>query len=315
MKKTLLIFYLLYSLNLQAEKVTDSTMMFYEDSLKILLKTITFSNNDFEKYEANKHFLLIMEDALDYDRKLQYPFDSLKYLSKLVSPDKAFRIISWQIPKSDGSFEYFGYLQSYNPKQKKYIINQLIDKSFEIVSAETQNLDASHWFGALYYKVIVKKTINKTLYTLLGWNGNNNISRKKIIEILYFRKNGDPVFGYPCFRNYNKGYKRVIFEYSADVYMSLKYEKQNFMFSLNKKKKKEINDELIVFDRLAPMEESLIGNYQYYVPETNVIDGFVFYDGKWVFVKDIDAKNIKTKNNITPQDKRPQEMNLYNPNK
>lgn len=289
-------------------------MTYYEDSLKILLKTITFSQNDFDKYEANKRFLLIMEDALDYDRKLLYPFDSLKNLSKLLSPDKMFRIISWQIPKIDGTYEYFGFIQSFNPKQKKYIINQLVDKSIEIISPETQNLDAAHWFGALYYKIIITQSNSKLLYTLLGWNGNNPLSRKKIIEILYFRKNGEPVFGYQCFRNYNKGCKRIIFEYSAEVYMSLKYEKQSFIIPKNHKKKKELNEVLIVFDRLVPIDESLTGNFQYYVPETNILDGFTFQDGKWLFVKDVNARNIKIKNKITPQEKRPQEMNLYNPN-
>lgn len=60
---------------------------------------------------------------------------------------------------------------------------------------------------------------------------------------------------------------------------------------------------MIVFDRLSPIDTrtskyaaNLDGQYQFYVPESNVFDGFIFENGKWYFVKDIDARNPKPKN-------------------
>jgi len=294
----------------------DSVMYYYEDSLKILSKTILFSKEDFEKYNANKNFINMMEDALDYDNKLEYPFDSLTNMTHLTSPDKVFRIINWHLPRNDGTYEYFAFLQIYNSKRKKYELHLLSDKSDEIVSPENTILDENHWYGALYYKIIPVKKDKKKYYTLLGWDGNTSRSHKKIIEILYFRKGSEPVFGYPMFRNYGKNNKRIIFEYSASSYMSLKYDNQYTVIpsqkNKNKTQKRERAD-LIVFDRLAPIDESLSGQYEFYVPETNVVDGFIFIDEKWVFVKDIDARNPKSGNQILPHDKRPAEFILYKP--
>jgi hypothetical protein len=68
--------------------------------------------------------------------------------------------------------------------------------------------------------------------------------------------------------------------------MSLKYDKQNMQ---NNKKKKM----MIVFDRLAPLDPNLEGQYQFYYPETNIFDAFIFRSGKWEYIKDIDARNPK----------------------
>ena len=54
---------------------------------------------------------------------------------------------------------------------------------------------------------------------------------------------------------------------------------------------------MIVFDRLTPMDPKLEGQYEFYVPETNIFDGFVFYNGKWVFIKEVDARNPDKKSN------------------
>ena len=316
MKKTFILLVLTTLSITGRSSPADSTMYFYEDSLKILSKAILFSKEDFEKYNANKNFINILEEALDYDRKMEFPFDSLKNITHLVSPDKAFRILNWQLPRNDGTYEYFAFIQSLNPKTKKFEIHLLIDKSEEMTSAETMTLDENHWYGALYYKIIPVKKDDRKYYTLLGWDGNNSRSHKKIIEILYFRKDGQPVFGYPLFRNYGKNNKRILFEYSANSYMSLKYDNQYTIIPAQKKKstpqkKEKVN--LIVFDRIVPMDESLTGQYEFYIPETNVVDGFVFVDGRWVFVKDIDARNPKQENKVMPRDQRPPEFILYKP--
>ena len=50
---------------------------------------------------------------------------------------------------------------------------------------------------------------------------------------------------------------------------------------------------MIVFDRLVPLHPSLEDMYEFYVPSTNVIDGFLFRNGKWHYAKDVDARNPK----------------------
>ena len=50
---------------------------------------------------------------------------------------------------------------------------------------------------------------------------------------------------------------------------------------------------MIIFDRLSPLDPNLEGQYQFYYPETNIFDAFIFKSGKWNFVKDIDAEEPK----------------------
>ena len=50
-----------------------------------------------------------------------YPFENLNNMSILTSPDK-FRIYNWVVPKEDGSFEYFAYLQLYKKEKRTLLL-------------------------------------------------------------------------------------------------------------------------------------------------------------------------------------------------
>jgi hypothetical protein len=87
--------------------------------------------------------------------------------------------------------------------------------------------------------------------------------------------------------------------------VSLRYDEQSFFARKNSKsrKQKRYNKDMIIYDRLRPMDENLSGQFEYYVPETNIFDGFVFNNGKWVFIKDIDARNPEKKSSKKPPKK------------
>ena len=257
-----------------------------EDSLKVLGKIILNGTNDFEKYNANEKFLTLLESALLTEKSFDYPFDSIATIAKLTSPDNKFRIFNWNIKKSDYTYEYFGFIQAWNKKQSRYVLYPLTDKSESIVNPENQTLDNTNWFGVHYYKIIYNKTGKKKYYTLLGWDGNNKLTQKKVIDVISFNSNDKPVFGATIFKFNKKTYKRIVFEYSSTVSMSLKYEKQYMLYG---KKKRT----MIIFDRLSPLDPGFVGQYQFYYPETNLFDAFVFKSGKWDFVKDVDARMSK----------------------
>lgn len=289
--KIFILILFLSDLSLAQEKLIFSE---YEDSLKTLGKYILNGENDFVKYSSNEKFINLLKEALLKENSYEYPFDSLITIARLVSPDNTFRIFNWNLPKDNGTYEYFGFIQSYNKIKKKYEIFSLIDKSDEIESPETKTLDNLNWYGVHYYKIIETKVKNRKYYTLLGWDGNNKLSTKKIIEILHFRSNGSPVFGAYLFRKYKKKCKRVIFEYAKNAFMSLKYEEQRYNITKkNGEKIKTKKTNMIVFDRLVPLDERLTGQYEFYVPETNIFDAFIFQNRKWVFIKDVDARNPK----------------------
>lgn len=279
---TLVIFLCVYSFSQDLAYVQKA-----EDSLKVLGKIIIRSDTDFVKYNANEKFLSLIQSALmSSDKSFDYPFDSLKTVARLTSDDKKFRLLVWNLRKSDGTYEYFGFIQAWSDKENKYLLYPLKDCRDKIKKPEDQLLDNLNWFGAQYYKIIYNKSGRKKYYTLLGWDGNDNITQKKIIDVLTFNSKDKPVFGADIFKYDKKRYKRIIFEYSKTVSMSLKYDKQNMQ---NNKKKKM----MIVFDRLAPLDPNLEGQYQFYYPETNIFDAFIFRSGKWEYIKDIDARNPK----------------------
>ncbi|NTW34251.1 MAG: hypothetical protein HGB12_16805 [Bacteroidetes bacterium] len=255
----------------------------FEDSLKVLGKIIVDGHTDFIKYNANEKFLTLLESALLTEKSFDYPFDSLTTIARLTSPDNKLKIFNWNLRKTDDTYEYFGFIQAWSEKEKKYKIFPLNDSSETILNPDMQILSNLRWYGAHYYKLIQNKSGKKIYYTLLGWDGNDKLTQKKIIDILYFKSGDKPMFGSPMFRYNKKIYKRMIFEYSSTVSMSLKYEKQ---YMLHGKKKAE----MIVFDRVSPLNTNLAGQYQFYFPETNVFDAFIFKNGKWDFLKEVDAR-------------------------
>jgi len=282
MKKILIFFVLIFQISFVFSQ-NEAELKKYEDSLKVLGKIIIEGHTDFIKYNANESFLTLLESALLTEKSFDYPFDSLTSIARLVSPDNKLRIFNWNLKKSDDTFEYFGLIQFWSEKDKKYKIFSLNDSSETILNPEMQILSNWRWYGAHYYKLILNKVGKKSYYTLLGWDGNDKLTQKKIIDVLYFKSGDKPIFGAPLFKYNKKTYKRMIFEYSASVSMSLKYEKQ---YLLHGKKKTE----MIVFDRVSPLNSNLSGQYQFYFPETNVFDAFVFKNGKWILEKEIDAR-------------------------
>ena len=173
----------------------------------------------------------------------------------------------------------------------------LIDKSAEIKNPDNAITDNKKWFGMWYYKIIPSKTKTRTYYTLLGWDGNDKYSQKKIIDVLSFDNNGVPHFGADIF-NFQKKYpKRIIFEYSATCNLSLKYSNQK---------------DSIVFGHLAPIEPQLEGQYQYYCSDMSN-DGFGFKKGKWNYGADVNAVNDKDeKDKIYHDPRKPMTANESN---
>lgn len=266
----------------------------YEDSLVRLAKEIQTGRDDFNKLNASDRFYNLLNTALQEHNSFYYPFDSLKSISKLTSDDERVRIFTWVVSKNDGTYEYGGILQVRQKKGKSSSIFKLEDHSSEIENPENQVLGCSNWYGALYYRLIENSYNDHTWYTLLGWDGNNPLSRKKLIEVLTLSPSGKPVFGASIFARFPRKCKRIIFEYSANTSMTLNYSKQMIDVRVKKGKKrlteKEVH-EMLVFDRLAPMSKSVEGVYQFYYPETNVLDGFIFDKGHWNFAREVDARN------------------------
>jgi hypothetical protein len=291
----LLLASLLSSLSANSQNLTDKDIVYfkkYEDSLVYFQKKVYSAKTDSAKFKENAKFTHLWEEVLLNQLSFYYAFDSLKEVSRLVSSDKKVRIINWNVPKADGTHLYFGFTQWLNPKTNKYELDQLFDKSSTVKTPESYVSDNTKWFGMLYYAIIT----SGDSYTLLGWDGNDKLVCRKFVDVLSFKKDGTPQFGKEIFKFPRRTPKRVMFEYSAKVVMSLRYN-ENFG--------------AIVYDHLAAKDEFSDSQAQYYGPDFSY-DALILKRNKWVYTPDVDVKNPKNKNdNIRRKDKK--DKPIYTP--
>jgi len=252
-----------------AQENEISSLITLENRIYELFQFMSDASGDEDKELINHDIVTSFEEALKIPASFNYPFDSLKYMGKILSSDQRLRIYTWNIPYHNGTHQYIGYLQYVPEKTDKTEIYRLTDKSEEITNSSEAILDNNHWYGALYYDVILSKDKGNKYYTLLGFDFNDIFSSKKVIDILYFNDDNKPVFGKPVFEQGGKLVTRIIFEFSARVSMTLKYHKEK---------------EIIVYDHLSPSRPSLTGKFQFYGPDMS-------YDGICKLQEDIDVRN------------------------
>ena len=281
MKKLfLLLFIFFYSQNTFSQNVSNKLIQEYEDTLKIIAEQIMFAKKENDRINANNGFIPILKEVLSFDKSYKYPFDSLQTLSILSPEDNSFRIFNWILRKDNGTYDYFCIIHHNNKKKKKYEIIELIDKSNNIRNESFADLDSKNWYGALYYKIIYLKKSGRKYYTLLGWDGNDGRSTKKIIEPMYFSGKNKVKFGLPIFKLKDKSKpKRIILECDSKSSFSLNYEE---------------NNKRIIFDQLVPIKKELKGMHEYYIPE-GTYNSFDYNNGKWILNEDIDARNKQTR--------------------
>jgi len=244
----------------------------YEDSLVSLGKQFINDDNEMERKNANYAFIKTLVSALKTPNSFLYTFDSVKSVSILNSPDNRFRIISWPVVNDDGSYRFYGTIQiNTGGSLQMFPLN---DYSPFLKNPEDSITDNRKWFGAEYYRIIPVYS-PKLYYVLLGWKGNTVKSTKKVIEVLSFKDN-KPVLGLPVFEGNGKTRKRVVFEYTRQASMLLRY---------------VADQDLIVYDHLSPPDPKLKDQHDTYGPDLSY-DGYKLKDGKWVHVENLDMRNI-----------------------
>jgi hypothetical protein len=245
----------------------------YQDSLNYLGKKFINDDTEMERMNANAEFIRTLVKALKIPQSFNFPFDSVKSITILKSPDNRFRILTWHIAFDDGSYRFYGTVQMNTGD--KLLMYPLEDYSPYIKNPEDTITNNTKWYGAQYYKIIPVNANQNPYYVLLGWKGNTIKSTKKVIEALSF-KDGRPVWGLPVFDGNGKNRKRVVFEYARQVSMLLKYETEQH---------------LIVFDHLAPPDKKQKDKPESFGPDLSY-DGYRFKNGRWEFAENIDMRNM-----------------------
>ncbi|WP_462265346.1 hypothetical protein [Mucilaginibacter sp.] len=269
-----------------SESSTVKSLKKYQDSLSRLGHDIVNNENDVERKSANYAFIKMLVTALKLPHSYDFGFDSLKTISILNSPDRKFRIFSWPVMNQDGSYRFYGAVQI--NAEGPLLLHPLEDYSPLLKNAEDSVTNGRKWYGAEYYKIIPVYTAHP-YYVLLGWKGNNIKSTKKVIEVLSFEQ-GKPVWGKPVFEGNSKTRDRIVFEYSRQASMLLRYvPEQN----------------LIVFDHIAPPDNKMKGRMEMYGPDLTY-DGYRLSGGKWNFASNLDMRNIGAATDIEMEDPKKQ---------
>ncbi len=246
----------------------------YFELLEKLGQEMLNSTDDYIRKEASEEFAKRIDSLLANDRDFfEAELKDIRSLSSLDAPDKRFRILTWSSPNKDLSYNYFGRILYKEGKLVKYFV--LKDNGWKNSKPESRKLDNENWLGAVYFDLIKKKHRKKVFYILLGWNGNNAFSNRKLIDVLVFDNGtGSINFGAPIFLDKKTTYRKI-FEYGEKSSMSLKFSE---------------NENQIIFDHLSPIQAMQKGQFEFYAPDFTY-DAFNWKKGKWKIENNIDARN------------------------
>ena len=244
-----------------------------EDSLKSYANKIIQGINADDRFKADSIFTKMFVRALKTTNSFHYPFDSLFTVSRLYSPDSVFRIFTWQLVINDNVIRQHGAIQmkTYDGSLKLF---PLIDKSDVTINLADTIGNNYGWIGAIYYKIIQKRSSNQNYYALLGFDENNIRSNRKIIEVLNFIS-GEPTFGGRFFSYeedtvFKTSQSRYIMEYKKGAGPRLAYDKDLDMI---------IVEHLISASNEPKKKWTLVGDGDY--------EGFKWKNGKWIHVEKV----------------------------
>jgi|GEM_PF-264368 len=270
---------------IENESITFDSIINLESKLKTLGDSIIEGWNEFARLDALTDFIPLFVKALKVRGSYYYSFNKLDFMYKLVSPDNSFRIFNWTLRFDDGTYRYYGAIQ-FNSINLKLI--PLYDYShmipFDIVTDTI--LTQESWYGVQYFDIGIMKKGKLPYYILLGWDGNNYISSKKLVEILHFDENNNAVFGAPLFSVPGTNPMRYQLQFNKDAFVVLKF--------VDHKK-------MIAFDNLIPPTPDDSGKFWTYVPD-GTYNYLKIKKGKLVFNEDI-FKNEKISPDAISEDK------------
>lgn len=212
--------------------------------------------------------------------------DSVPFLGQLSSEDGLVKLICWNVAFENGGFQYYCVMR-HKVDKAKCVVTVFEDSGEEWDRIERKPIRPNAWYGALYYRILTNRFKGKTVYTLLGWDGKDNITNRKVVDVLNVQGKSVMLGSSVFTTERDLPAHRLIFEYANDASMALNFdEKEN----------------LVIMDHLAPEDSRFEGQYQFYGPDFSY-DALEFKKGKWLLLRDVFAKN-RSLNNL-PDDTKP----------
>lgn len=261
-----------------------------EDTLQKLAYRIVFDREAEQRFRADSIFIRTLVRTLKLKESFYYPFDSVQNISKLYSPDSAFRIFTWQVKKDEYTYLQRGAIQMNTPDGSLKLFG-LHDVSMFTSKPGDSVRTVNNWIGAIYYRIILKTYNGKKFYTLLGFDDFTINSNKKWMEVLTFNNNGEPVFGGPyiSFREDSAKNQKALFRFN------IQYKKEaSTTFNYDPEM------DMIIYDQLMSESEEP-GRKETYIPNGD-FEGFKWKDGQWVHVAKV--FDYKLTDGQFPQDEK-----------
>jgi hypothetical protein len=254
--------FLLININIFAQDINIVNQIFIN---------ISKERSDSVKMLMNDSIKQILTDFIENKDAVFSDFKEIKHIGKISSKDNLVTVYSWNIPLQNSSF--FNCIIEQAEDNLHYLAQKNPYKP-----TENQTVYSNNWYGALYYRIVPFKYHDRTLYILAGMGEYRPETRIKMLETLDFIDD-KPVFGEPVFFNNKKILlSRVIFEYSRVSSMYLEYNEQKKRFE---------------FEHLSPLK-SEDGESEDFFTDMSV-DGYKLDDNRWLFVEDLNVKNLKSK--------------------
>lgn len=244
-----------------------------EDTLKLYAGKIITGQSMSIRFNNDSLFTRGFVKALKTPYSFNYPFDSLETISKLYAPDSSFRIFTWQMVVSDNLTRQHGAIQMKTPDGSLKIF-PLIDKSDVTENILDTAGNNKAWIGAVYYRIIQKRSSNQNYYTLLGYDENNLKSNRKIIEVLSFQ-NDEPIFGgrYFSFEEdsvFKSSHSRFVMEYKKTAGARLTFDEDL---------------DMIILEHLESETGEPLKKWTY-IPDGDY-EGFKWKNGKWIHIEKV----------------------------
>lgn len=147
-----------------------------------------------KRLTADSMFTRLLVRALKVPNSFYFGFDSMQIAPVVYPDDSTFRIITWHYTLNDADYHQRGVMQM-NTLDGSIKIFPLYDVSDYTDAPMDSIRTPQNWIGAVYYKIVQKSLQGNHVYTLLGYDENNDKTTRKWMEILSFNHNGEPRWG------------------------------------------------------------------------------------------------------------------------
>jgi hypothetical protein len=215
-------------------------------------------------------FIRTLVRTLQVKNSFYYPMDSVIGISKLYSPDSAFRIFTWSLSFDDYYSRQRGAIQM-RTKDGSLKLIPLRDYSEFTTIPEDSFRTKDNWIGAVYYNMVRTEHKGKKYYTLFGIDYHSVRSNRKWMEVLSFDERDMPVFGGTLSWEEDSvkrpDQQRYYIEYKKEASTLMNY----------------IEDEgLVLIDHLISESDEEENAYTL-IPDGDY-EGFKWKNGKWIHI-------------------------------